>query len=69
VYSSSGIIRAIKSRRMRWVGHIAYMDKMKNAKRIFIQKPEGKISLGRTRCRWEDNINMDLKETVYEGVD
>jgi hypothetical protein len=52
----------IKSRRMRLTGHIARMGEKENAYRIFVGKPEGKGPLGRTRCRWVDNIKMDLRE-------
>jgi hypothetical protein len=51
----------IKSRRMRWVGHVACMGKKRNAYRILVGKPEGKRPLARPRCRWVDNIKMDLK--------
>jgi hypothetical protein len=47
------------------VGHV----EMRNAYNIFVQKPEGKRSLVRPRCRWEDNIRMDLREIGWEGVD
>jgi hypothetical protein len=51
MYSSPSIIRMIKSRRMRWVGHVAQMGKKRNACRILVGKPEGKRPLGRPRCR------------------
>jgi hypothetical protein len=51
----------IKSRRMRWVGHVARMRE-KNAYRILVGKPEGKRSLGSLRRRWVDDIKIDLKE-------
>jgi hypothetical protein len=54
----------IKSRRMRWAGHAARMGETRNAYRIMVEKPEGKRSLGRTRCRWVDNIKTDLREIV-----
>jgi hypothetical protein len=47
----------------------AHMGKMRNACRILTGKPEGKSTLGRARCRWEDIITMDLKEIRCEGVD
>jgi hypothetical protein len=56
------MIRMIKSRRMRWAGHIARMGKKRNAYMILVGKPEGKRPLGRPRCRWENNIKMDLRE-------
>ena len=51
-----------KSRRLRWAGHIARMEQSRNAYRVLVGKPEGKRPLGRPRCRWEDNIKMDLRE-------
>jgi hypothetical protein len=55
------IIRMIKSRRMRWAGHVARMGEKRNAYRILVGKPEGKRPLGRPRRRWVDNIKIDLK--------
>jgi hypothetical protein len=52
----------IKSRRMRWAGHVARMETTRNAYRILAGEPEGKRSLGRQRHRWVDNIKMDLRE-------
>jgi len=59
---TSTIIRVIKSWRTTWVGHVAYMGKMRNAYKILVEKPEGKRQLGSPECRWEDNIRMDLRE-------
>jgi hypothetical protein len=56
-YCLPSIIRIIKSRRMRWAGHVARMGEKRNAYRILVGKPEGKRPLGRPRRRWEDNIN------------
>jgi hypothetical protein len=58
LYFSSNIVRVIKSRRMRWAGHVARMGE----KRGFMGKPEGKRPLGRSRGRWDDKIKMDLEE-------
>jgi hypothetical protein len=62
LYSSPDIIRQVKSRRMRWAGHVARMGKGRNVYRVLVGKPEGKRPLGRPRCRWEDGIKMDLEE-------
>jgi hypothetical protein len=67
LYSSPNIIRMIKSRRMRWAGHVARMGETKNAYMILVGKPEGKRPLGRPRRRWVDNIKMDLGEIGVEG--
>jgi hypothetical protein len=55
----------IKSRRMRWVGHVAYMGERKGAYRILVGRPEGRRALGRPRRRWEDNIKMDFQEVGW----
>jgi len=62
LYSSPNIVRVIKSRRMRWSGHVAHMGEEKGVYRILVGKPEGKRPLGRPRRRWEDDIRMDLQE-------
>jgi hypothetical protein len=62
LYSSPSIIRIIKSRRMRWAGHVARMGEKRNAYRLLVGKQEGKKPLGRPRRRWVDNIRMDLGE-------
>jgi hypothetical protein len=59
----------IKSRRMRWAGHVACMGKKRNAYRSMVGKPEGKRELGRPRYRWEDNFEMDLREIGSCGLD
>jgi hypothetical protein len=68
-YSSPCIIRMIKSRRMRWKGHVARMGDKRNAYRILVGKPEGKMPLERPRCRWEDNMKMELREIGWSGMD
>jgi hypothetical protein len=65
LYSSPDIIRQIKSRRMRWVGHMACIGEERKMYRILVEKPEGKRPLGRPRCIWEDGIRMDLGETGW----
>jgi hypothetical protein len=69
LYSSPNIIRMIKSRKMRWAGHVARMWETRNAYRILVGKPEGKRPLGRQRRRWVDNIKMDLTEIGWDGMD
>jgi hypothetical protein len=59
LYSSPNIVRAIKSRRMRWAGHVARMGEAKSVYRILVGRPEVKRPLGRPRSRWEDNIKTD----------
>jgi hypothetical protein len=59
----------IKSKRMRWTGHVARMGEKSNAYRILVGKPEGKRPLGRPRRRWDDNIRMDLREIGWCGMD
>jgi hypothetical protein len=69
LYSSPNIIRMIKSRRMRWAGHVARMGEKRNAYRILVGKPEGRGPLGRPRRRWVENIKIDLREIGWDGVD
>jgi hypothetical protein len=63
------IIRIIKLKRMRWAGHVARMGEKRNVYRLLVGKPEGKRSLGRPRCRWVDNIRMNLGEVGWGDVD
>jgi hypothetical protein len=69
LYSSPSIIRIIKSRRMRWAGHVARMVEKRNVYRLLVGKPEGKRPLGRPRHRWINNIKMDLLEIGLNVVD
>ena len=62
-------MRVIKSRRMRWAGHVARMDEERGAYMVLVGKPEGKRPLGRPRCKWVDNIRMDLQEVGCGGMD
>jgi hypothetical protein len=68
LYSSPNIVRVIKSRRMRWAGHVARMGKGRGVYRVLVGKPEGNRPLGRPRRKWEDNIKMDLREIGIDGV-
>jgi hypothetical protein len=62
LYSSPDIIGQIKSRRMRWAGHVARMRAGRNVYRVLVRKPKGKRSPGRPRRSWEDGIKIDLRE-------
>ena len=62
MYSLPKIVRVVKSRRMRWTGHVARMGEGRGVYRVLVGKPEGKRPLGRPRRRWEDDIKMDLQE-------
>ena len=62
LYSLPNIVRVVKSRIMRWAGHIARMGKGRGLHRVLVGKPEGKRPLGRPRRRRDDNIKMDLQE-------
>jgi hypothetical protein len=59
----------IKSRRMRWAGHVARMGEKSNAYRILVGKTEGKRPLGRPRRRWVSNIKMNLRGIEWGGMD
>jgi hypothetical protein len=61
LYSSPNIVMVIKSRRMKWAGHVARMGEGRGVYRVLVGRPEGKTPLGRPRCRWEDNIKLDLR--------
>jgi len=69
LYCSTLIVWVIKSRRMRYVGHVACMGERRGVYRVWVGKPKGKRPLGRHRYRWEDNIKMDLLEVGCGGMD
>ena len=68
ICSSPSIVRVMKARRMRWVGHVVRMVERTYEYRVLAGKPEGKRPLGRPRRRWDDNIMMDLQEVGFEGM-
>jgi hypothetical protein len=65
LYSLPNIVRVVKSRRMRWAGHVERMGEDRSVYRVLVGKPEGKRPLGRPKRRWEDNIKMDLQEVGW----
>jgi hypothetical protein len=69
LYSSTNIIRQIKSRRMKWAGHVARMGGDSKVYRVLVGKPEGKRPFGRPKRGWEDRIRMDLGEIGCGSVD
>jgi hypothetical protein len=68
LYSSPNIVRVIKSRKMRWAGHVARMGEGRGVYSVLVGRPEGKRPLGRPRRRWEDNIKMDLRKIGIDGA-
>jgi hypothetical protein len=68
LYSSPNIVRVIKSRRMRWAGHVARVGEGRGVYMVLVGRPEGKRPLGRPRRRWEDNIKLDLREIGIDGA-
>ena len=68
LYCSHNIVRVTKSRRMRWAEHVARIGERRVAHKVLVGKPEGKRPLGRHRPRWEDNIEVYLKQPRFEGL-
>jgi hypothetical protein len=68
LYSSPGIVRVIRAKRIRWAGHLAHMGEVRGAYNILVGRPEGRRPLGRPRRRWEDNIKMNLTEIGFGDV-
>jgi hypothetical protein len=69
LYPSPNIVRVLKSRRMRWAGHVARMGERRGAYRVLMGKSEGRRPLGGPKRRWEDNIKTDLREVGCGCVD
>ena len=69
LYSSPTIVRVIKSRSMRWAGHVEHMEEMRGLYRVLVVKSEEKRPLGRHRHIWEDNIKIDVQQVGCGGVD
>ena len=69
LYCSPNIVRVIKTRRMRWAGHVACTGERKGVYRVLVGKLEGKRPLGRPRSRMEDDIKLDLQEVGRRGMD
>jgi hypothetical protein len=68
LYSSLNIVRVIKSRRMRWVAHVACMGEGRGVYRVLVGRPERSRPRGKPGLRWEDNIKLDLRETGIDGT-
>jgi hypothetical protein len=68
LHSSPNIVRVIKSKRMRWVGHVARMEEGRGVYWVLVRKPEGKRPLGRPRRRCEDNIKLNFREIRIDGA-
>ena len=69
LYCLLNVVRVNKSRRIRWAGHVARVVEWRDVYSVLVEKPEGKRQLGRSRRRWEENINTDLKEVGFVGMD
>jgi len=67
--SRANSVGVIKSRRMRWAGHVARMRERRGVNRVLVGKPKGKRPLRRPRSRWEDTIKMDFQEVGCRGMD
>ena len=67
LYPLPNIVRVVKSRRMRWAGHVVRMGEGRGVHRVLVGKPEGKKPLGRPRHSWEENVKMELQEVGGGG--
>jgi len=68
LHSSPNIVRVIKSRGTRRAGHVARMEERRGVCRVLVGKPEGKRPVRRPRCRWENNLKMDLQDVGCGGM-
>jgi hypothetical protein len=68
LYCSPTIVRVIKSI-IRWTGHVTRMGERRGIYRVLVGKPEGKTPLGSPRCRWEDNVKLDIQKVGCGGID
>jgi hypothetical protein len=68
LYPSPTTVRVIIARRLRWAGHVACMGEGRGVNRVLVGKPKGKRPLESPRCRWEDDIKLDLREIGIDGV-
>ena len=69
LYGKPDIIKIVKSRKLRWAGHVTRMENERGAWKLLVGKPEGKRPVGRRRIRWENNINHDLRKVDYTRDD
>jgi hypothetical protein len=69
LYCSPNSVRVIKSRRMRWAGHVARMGERRCVDSVLVGEPERRRPLGRLRCRWEDDIKMNLQEVGCGAIE
>jgi hypothetical protein len=68
LYSSPNIVRVIKSRRMTWAGHVACLGKGRGVHGVLGGGPGGRRPLERPRCKWENNVKLDLREIGIDGA-
>ena len=68
LYCSPNMFRVIKTRSMRWAGHVARKGERRGVYRVMVGKPEGKRLLGRPRGRWKNNVKMRLQKVGWGGM-